>query len=65
VGDVKSSVKDGQNSMAAFGKQVDPLVRLWTKGIITKHHNMTAWNLQVALEQTRTHDVAPAFLASS
>ena len=65
VGGVKSTIKDGQDSMAALGKQIDPPVRLWTEGVITEDHNMTSWDLQIALEQTRTHDEAPAFLASS
>ena len=51
--------------MAALGKQIDPPVRLWTEGVITEDHNMTSWDLQIALEQTSTHDEAPAFLASS
>ena len=62
---IKSTVKHGQDPMTTFRKQIEPPVRLRTKGIITEDHDMTAWDLDIALEKTRTHDVAPAFLASS
>ena len=51
--------------MATLGKQIDPAVRLRTKGIITEDHDMATWDLQVTLEEIRIHDEVPAFFASS